>query len=218
MNATAEKITAPADGHKIELRPDERREDAVKAAADGRKPAKKNPGGFDIFVDGKLWGRTRMDRRGVHGADHYIEQVRSNGSSSNAFVLEDRGAGTKFHRKAAKYFSTVSDKSYLRRLRHGEKKLTLAERIEQKAREAIAAGALKDPDAMAEEVAAVAEHRRREQEEADRARDAEFEARAEQALDEMADLIGGDLKWLSAEANAACRSKIVAAMKWAQTK
>jgi hypothetical protein len=114
QEAVAKAATKP-QLYKIESKKDTRRADALRGGY------LKNPGGFDVYVNGKQWGRTSMESRGPRGTIHYVCQLRGLPNLTHtprAFVSRPR-ENPRFGNRT-EYFTAASDKIYLRNLKPGE--------------------------------------------------------------------------------------------------
>lgn len=148
-----------------------------------------------ITVNGQPWGRTLVSHHGVHGAQYRIKQL--NGEP----IIKDPNA---------KYPREVSISSSRFRARRERDMRPTEEVIIETARELVAAGRLRDPAVVkAEQVARAVRYRER-QAEGERREAAEFRAKALEA----AGYTGEPNDPQSVE----LVDRVVAAMRWAQTK
>jgi len=195
---------------KIELKKDTRRTDPIRG---GGQSWPKNRGGFEIFIDGKLWGRTQQKGHGCHGSTHELLQISGN-RDYNACTVERRGFGRQQERLSDRRtpIKIWSEKQYLRNLKAGEPRVwRLADRIKAMVADAIEGGWFRDPAVIDAEIAKGETQRRATEAKVLQEANVAFEARAREAI--------GPAKFaLTPTAEADLVKEIVAAMRWAQSK
>lgn len=145
-----------------------------------------------IRVDGVVWGHTIVSSHGVHGQKHKFHQEHGEtiGSMSGGYHLPVVVRSTKRQK-------WLGDKDTWR---------PTYELVLEKAIELINAGRLRHPDSVKQEQERLREKMRESTNRREHKEQAEFEAKAREALDGIPDDIAAPVL-----------DKIIAAMRWAQT-
>lgn len=201
------------DGHGFRPFPAARKDTMTKPKA---KPVvelrKQGSGYYFVAVDGVIWGSITREPRGVHGSVYNL----LNGRGGRVF--RDRTGKSK-----GKIEVTIwSDKWWLKGLGYygasavdNAKAAGVYKTLEARLVEAISAviksGDFKSPAQLEAEAKAKADKTRRAEEARQAEVDAEFAAKADEAIGEMAS------RWREAGDIDDLRTRIVAAMKWAQS-
>ncbi|MGH7175143.1 MAG: hypothetical protein ACREGR_02165 [Minisyncoccia bacterium] len=194
----------------ITITRDKRRTDPI---GSGGVSYPKNRGGFDVFVNGYLWGRTQQQTHGCHGSTHELLQVTTAANDRQAYAIEKRKLGRQGERLGDRHIpiNIWSDKVYLRNLKTGEVAIPLEDRIKQMVADAIKDGWLRDPVKLAAEAKQAADKARAAEAKRLQEKNAEWMNRANEAIGSIRHL-------MTAEQEAQLRTQIVKAMEWAQTK
>ncbi len=151
-----------------------------------------------IMVDGVRWGRTHVSSHGVHGQRHTFQQ-----QDGGKIIVDPKS-------KHAREVS-VSSKERGRSIFDSSPKPTTEEKVLATVRELVATGKLRDPAIVRAENAESMKLYRAQQEAGKAREEAEFLAKAKEAA-------GYDAAFPVPSNATALVGRIVAAMRWAQTK
>lgn len=209
-------VSSGATMSEIKFIKDTRRSDPMKGyTARGGRAATYllNPGGFEVYVDGKHWGRVTTEGKGSNGLQYHLCQIGSDGVARGCCkeVPSDVNPRLRAGRTTRLvYYTAWSDKVYLRNIPKNMSPVPVAERLMNLVTAALQDGALRDPAVIAAEAKAAGDKRRSEEAARLQAQDEAWKVKALEALGPAQFAFHGAAK-------VDLVARIVAAMKWAQS-